>query len=372
MKTKYTCLLLIILVFVTSCNSAFQTNPRVDKLFAVWDHNDTPGCAVGVIQNGQWVYKHAYGMADLDAKTPLTTHNTFYIGSMAKQFTAMSILLLAEQGKISLNDDIRKYLPEMPDYGTPITVQDLIHHTSGIKDYLVQQLLSLVDEGLNPYDQLASFNGANSLEWIAKQKELDFSPGDKYAYSNSDYFLLGIIIERVSGSSLRQFAEESIFKPLGMSHTQFRDNISISISDLAVGNIFNADGSRLSTRQIAKDYHLVGDGGLYTTLEDLFKWDQNFYHNQLGKGDSHLIEQMYSVQKLNDGNPNDYAFGLVVTTYHNTVEIEHGGGFIGYSSDMARFPEKKLTVIELCNIFRYETSEAQDRTPLVADLFLTK
>jgi CubicO group peptidase (beta-lactamase class C family) len=327
---------------------------------------------VGVIQNGQWTYQHAYGMADLEAKTPITTHTTFYIGSMAKQFTAMSILLLAEQGKLSLTDDIRKYLPEMPDYGTPITVQNLIHHTSGIKDYLVLPLLNFVNQGLNPYDQLVSFNEDDSLEWIANQKELDFPAGDKYAYSNSNYFLLGIIIRRVSGRSLRQFTEEGIFQPLGMTHTQFRDDVNISIPDLAVGNIFNADGSRLPTRQIAQDYHLVGDGGLYTTLDDLFKWDQNFYHNQLGKSDPHLIQQMYSVQKLNDGNPNDYAFGLVVTAYHGTTEIEHGGGFIGYSSDMARFPEKNLTVIELCNRFRYESSEAQDRTPQVADLFLGK
>ncbi len=372
MKSKITRLFLAILYFIAGCQSAPQSNPQVDKIFAIWDHEDTPGCAVGIIQNGQWAYQHAYGMADLETKTPITTHTIFYIGSMAKQFTAMSILLLAEQGKLSLTDDIRKYLPEMPDYGTPITVQNLIHHTSGIKDYLVLQLLNFVDQGLNPYDQLISFNEDNSLEWIANQKGLDFPPGDQYTYSNSNYFLLGIIVRRVSGRSLRQFAEEAIFNPLGMTHTQFRDDVNISIPDLAVGNIFNPDGSRLPARQIALDYHLVGDGGLYTTLDDLFKWDQNFYHNRLGKRDPHLIEQMYSVQKLNDGNPNDYAFGLVVTTYHSTTEIEHGGGFIGYSSDMARFPEKNLTVIELCNRFKYNSSEAQDLTPQVADVFLGK
>lgn len=375
MSTKCLIFCLAILLIFTGCQPMAQgrpleENPQVDQIFAAYDKGDSPGCAVGVIQNGEWVYQHAFGMADIEAKKPMTTKNSFYIGSNGKQFTAMSILLLAEQGKLSINDDIHKYLPEMPDYGYHITVENLVHHTSGIKDYLILWLQEFAGQGLDGYDHIASIHEGNSLELIASQKALDFAPGDQYTYSNSNYFLLGVIVERVSGKSLRQFAAENIFKPLGMTHTQYKDNIPITIPDLAIGNMFAPDGSRWSTRQISQNYHLVGDGGLYTTLDDLFKWDQNFYHNRLGKKDPHLIDRMYSTQMLNNGKQGDYGFGLGIYDYHGMLEIEHGGGFIGYRSDIARFPEQKLTVIELCNFSSNKNSEVQDLTPRVADIFL--
>jgi CubicO group peptidase (beta-lactamase class C family) len=375
MSTKSLISCLAILLILTSCQPIPQArpleeNPQVDQIFAAYDKEDSPGCAVGVIQNGQWVYQHAFGMADIEANKPMTTKNALYIGSNGKQFTAMSILLLLEQGKLSIDDDIHTYLPELPDYGYRITVENLVHHTSGIKDYLVLWLKEFAAQGLNGYEHIASIHEGNSLELIASQKELDFAPGDQYAYSNSNYFLLGVIVERVSGMSLRQFAAENIFKPLGMTHTQYKDDINITIPDLAVGNMFDDYGSRMSTRQVSQDYHLVGDGGLYTTLDDLFNWDQNFYHNRLGKKDPHLIDRMYSTQMLNDGKQGDYGFGLGIYAYHDMLEIEHGGGFIGYRSDIARFPEQKLTVIELCNFSSNKTSEVMDLTPQVVDIFL--
>ena len=199
----------------TACTSTPQSNPEVDRIFAAWNHDNTPGCAVGVIQNGQWAYKHAYGMADLEAKTPISTQNAFYVGSIAKQFTAMSILLLAEQGKLSLTDDIHKYLPELPDYGTALTIQNLIHHTSGIREYYDLWNQKAINEwDGNLVEHAAEINAANSLTLLASQKTLDFTPGDQYAYVNSNYFLLGVIVQRVSGKSLLQFADETIFKPL--------------------------------------------------------------------------------------------------------------------------------------------------------------
>jgi len=372
MLKKFASLCLIaILVMGTACTSTPQTNSEVDKIFAAWDHDNTPGCAVGVIQNGQWAYQHAYGMADLEAKTPITTENTFYIGSMAKQFTAMSILLLAEQGKLSLLDDIHKYLPELPDYGTPITIQNLIHHTSGIREYMDLWEQKAINEwDGNPLEHAAEINAANTLTLLASQKTLNFSPGEQYAYSNTNYFLLGVIVQRVSGMSLRQFADESIFKPLGMTYTQYRDDVNITIPNLAVGYVINPDGSREPQQLRYQLYTLVGEGGLYSTLNDLLKWDQNFYHNQLGKQDPHLIDQMLATHALNNGEPVNYAFGLVVTEYRGITEIEHGGGWFGYRSDMARFPEKQLTVIELCNFTTDADSEVQDLTSRVADLFL--
>ena len=373
MTTKITCLFLAILFLITGCHSSPQANPQVDSIFAAWDHDNTPGCAMGVIQNGQWAYQHAYGMADLEAKTPITTQNAFYIGSMAKQFTAMSILLLAEQGKLALSEDIRKYLPELPDYGTPISVENLIHHTSGLPEYydLWDQKIKDDWDG-DPISHAAEVNAANSLKLIASQKTLNFSPGDKYVYTNTNYFLLGEIVERLSGKSLRQFADEAIFKPLGMTYTQYRDEAKITIPNLAVGYVLNPDGSRDPQRLRYQLYTLVGEGGLYTTLDDLFKWDQNFYHNQLGKKDPYLIDQMLAIQPLNSGELNNYAFGLVIMKYRGMTQIEHGGGWFGYSSDIARFPEKKLTVIELCNLSSDKNSEAQELTPQVAELFLNK
>lgn len=372
METKISFLFVAILFFITSCHSSTEANQQVDKVFAAWDQDNTPGCVVGVIQSGQWAYQHAYGMADLDSNMPITTQNTFYIGSLAKQFTAMSILLLVEQDKLSLTDDIRKYLPEMPDYGTLITIQNLLHHTSGIPDYLNKWEQKYVSQGTTGYDHVREVNESNSLELIASQKDLDFSPGEHYSYSNSNYFLLAVIVKRVSGKSLRQFAAESIFKPLGMTHTQYRDAVNISIPELAVGYIVNADGTYSSTQHFYQDYHLIGDGGLYTTLEDLFKWDQNFYHNQLGNKDPHLIDQALTTQPLNNGEPNSYAFGLVKSEYQGETEFEHGGGFFGYRSDMARFPQSELTVIELCNFASEKSSEVQDLTLQVAGFYLNK
>ena len=372
MLNKAFSLCLAAILFVgTACTSTPQANPEVDKIFAVWDHDNTPGCAVGVIQNGQWVYQQAYGMADLEAKTPITIENTFYIGSMAKQFTAMSILLLAEQGKLSLTDDIHKYLPELPDYGTPLTVENLLHHTSGLQEYYDLWGQKIQNEwGEDAASHAAEINAANSLKLLTTQKTLNFSPGDQYVYTNTNYFLLGEIVQRVSGKSLRQFADDMIFKPLGMTHTQYRDDTKITIPNLAVGYVLNPDGSREPQELRYQLYTLVGEGGLYSTLDDLFKWDQNFSHNQLGKKDPHLIDQMLATQPLNNGEPNNYAFGLVVMEYRGMTEIEHGGGWFGYLSDMARFPEKQLTVIELCNFTSDNDSEVQDLTPQVVDLFI--
>ncbi len=370
MKTKITRFFLIILFFLAGCSPPPQTNPVnvVDQIFAPWDHDNTPGCVMGVIQNGRWAYQHAYGMADLEAKTPITTQNAFYIGSMAKQFTAMSILLLAEQGKLSLTDDIRKYLPEMPDYGTPITIQNLVHHTSGIKDLYELISQKYAGQTVNETELAASFQDNDVLELIAGQKTLDFAPGDQYTYSNSNYILLGMIVKRVSGKSLRQFADENIFKPLGMTHTQFKDDAKIVIPNLALGYRLNPDGRWESRQDIMQAWHFYGDGGLYTTLDDLFKWDQNFYQIRLGEKSPRLIDQMLSTQPLINGGSNNYAFGQVITEYRGLTEIEHGGGCQGYSSDMARFPEKNLTVIELCN-FSYDQNKPQELTPQVAELF---
>src|SRR2546426_157567 len=189
---------------------------QVDKLFARWDKPDSPGCALAIIKNGQVIYKRGYGMADLERAVPITTTSVFDVGSISKQFTAMSIALLMKQGKLSLDDDIRKYIPEIPNYGVRITIRNLIYHTSGIRDYVpLMALAEMPSENHYTYQQLISL--------LAGQKELNFKPGEEHFYSNSGYLLLGQVVRQASGKSLREFAEENIFKPLGMNNTRFLD-----------------------------------------------------------------------------------------------------------------------------------------------------
>ncbi|UCH98781.1 MAG: serine hydrolase, partial [Candidatus Aminicenantes bacterium] len=192
---------------------------QVDKLFAQWDKKDSPGCALAIIKDGKIIYKRGYGMADLERDVPITSKSVFDIASTSKQFVAMSIVLLAEEGKLSLDDDIRQHIPGMPDYGNKITIRHLVHHTSGIRDYCDLMYLA----GM-PFEN--DYPEAQIIELIARQKELNFKPGDKHLYSNTGYFLLGEIVKRVSGKSLNEFTKEKIFKPLGMKITHFYDDFT--------------------------------------------------------------------------------------------------------------------------------------------------
>ena len=254
---------------------------RVDKLFAQWDKPGSPGCALGVVKDGEFIYRRGYGMANLDLDIPISSKTDFYICSTSKQFTAMSIALLVRDGKIALDDDIRKYLPEIPQYQSPITINDLIHHTSGLRDYL--DLIELSGRSI-----LDVSSDENFLKAIARQKKLNFKPGDEFSYSNSNYFLLSEIVKRVSGKSLRAFADERIFKPLGTANTFFHDNRGEIIKNRAFGYSPQKDGS---FSVILTNFEGVGDGGLYTSVDDLLLWDRNFYDNKLGGG-ADLIDQV--------------------------------------------------------------------------------
>src|SRR5438132_6522627 len=281
--------------------SDLAANEKVDRLFARWAKPDSPGCAVAIIKDGQIIYKHGYGVADLEHNVPITSTTVFDIGSISKQFTAMSIGLLAKQGKLSLDDDIRKYIPEIPNYGTPITIRHLIYHTSGIRDYLpLMALAGMPSENYYAYKQM--------LDLLARQKQLNFKPGDEHLYSNSGYLLLAQIVKKASGKSLREFADDNIFKPLGMNKTGFVDDHTLIVMNRATGFTPKEDGSGYQ-RNISF-FDLVGDGGLMTTVEDLFLWDENFYENKVGGGGRELINQVLTPGKLNNGKTLDYAYGL--------------------------------------------------------------
>lgn len=348
----------VFLLLFLGCSASLRES-QVDELFFKWNKLDSPGCSLGIVDHGQLIYHQNYGMAQPASNFPINDSTVFYIGSMSKQFTAMCILLLKEQLKLSLNDEIQKYIPEFPDYGHQIKIQNLIHHTSGIQDYLLLWM-----KAGKSYADLNTIDESNSLNLLVNQTSLNFIPGERYEYSNSNYFLLGIIVRRVSGKSLREYANQNIFQPLGMNHTQYRDNIKIEIKNLATGHLLNSNGK---LEPIVTAYHLVGDGGVYTTINDLVSWDQNFYHNMLGEKNRNFAKEFYEKGKLNNGESIDYAFGVVNTQIDGMKAIEHGGQFIGYKSDMLRFPEKQFTVIILGNS---EAIDAQQLAIQVAEKYL--
>jgi CubicO group peptidase (beta-lactamase class C family) len=331
-------------------------NAKVDAIFAAYDKPHSPGCELGVIRNGQLIYTRGYGLANLEYDIPISSHTVFYVGSVSKQFTAMNILLLAQQGKLSLDDPVRKYIPELPEYSHPIAVAELIHHTSGLRDYYGLMSLAGIDtDGVLTEDQ--------ALWFITHQKHLNFDPGDEYLYSNSGYFLEGIIVKRVTGKSLAEFARENIFEPLGMNNTHYHNDHTMIVPQRASGYAPKSGGNgfRLSTSYS----ELIGAGGVMTTIEDLLLWDQNFYSGKVGGVD--LLRQMTKTATLNSGEKLTYASGLEVDSYRGLPRVSHGGAFAGYRAELMRFPEQHFSVGCLCNLATTNPTQLATR---VADAYL--
>lgn len=310
---------------------------KVNQLFAQWDKPDMPGCALAVIKNGQIVYQRGYGTANLELSVPITTATVFNVGSIAKQFTAMSILILARQGKLSLDDDLRKYVSEVPDFGTPITLRQLIQHTSGLRDHWEMLEMS----GWRNDDVHTE---KDVLEMVSRQRTLNFKPGDEYSYSNTGYVLLAVVVKRVSGQSLIEFTEANIFQPLGMTNTRFYDDHRSIIKGLANGYLPKEGGGFLKGMP-ADD--LLGANNLFTTIADLARWDENFYGHKVGG--NKLVEQMLMPATLNNGEKLEYAFGLFVSPYKGLRAVHHTGARLGYRAELMRFPEQRFSVACLCN-----------------------
>ncbi|MDT8321391.1 MAG: serine hydrolase domain-containing protein [Xanthomonadales bacterium] len=311
----------------------------VDTLFADYDTPASPGCALGVIRDGQFVYRRGYGMANLEHDIPLSSRSVFRIGSTSKQFTAAAVALLAEEGELSLDDSLRRHFPEFPDWADEIIIRQLIHHSSGLRDYLT--LAELAGRG----GDADSYSDEWVLELLSRQQALNFPPGSSYLYSNSGYLLLAHLVQRVSGKSLREYSAGRIFGPLGMGDSHFHDDHTHIVPHRAAGYAPTHDGFRISMTTL----DMVGDGGVYTTVDDLLAWDRNFYDNRLGRGGAELIRQLTTPGKLNSGEPLDYAFGLRVRDYRGLPTVSHGGAFVGFRAEMLRFPEQAFSVVALCN-----------------------
>ena len=312
----------------------------VDRVFDMYRGTEGPGCAVGVARNGQVVHLRGYGLANLETRTPISASSIFHVASVSKQFTAMAILLLERDGGLSLDDDIRKYVPEIPDYGTTITIRHLLTHTSGLRDQW--DLLSMA-RGRFEEDRVTE---ADVMGIVPRQKALNFQPGAEYLYSNTGFTLAGVIVKRVSGRSLREFAQERIFLPLGMMDTHFHDDYTMVVPGRAWAYApRNGSGG---FRNSIPNYDTYGATSLFTTVGDLLKWQANF--DSMKVGDASIFTAMTTRGRLVNGDSIAYGLGVGIDSYRGAALVEHGGADAGYRSHLIKFPSLKLDVAIACNV----------------------
>lgn len=317
---------------------ASASNAAVDRVFAAFSDTLGPGCSVGVSRNGAVLYEHGYGMANLETGTRNSPASIFHVASVSKQFTAAAIMLLARDGKLSIDDNIRKYVPEIPDYGTPITIRHLLTHTSGLRDQW--DLISMA-RGRFEENRITE---ADVMDLLTRQTALNFTPGAEFLYSNSGYTVLAVIVKRVSGASLRDFADARIFKPLGMTKTHFHDDFTMIVPGRTSAY---ARTPQSSWRVSIPNFDVPGATSLFTTVGDLLTWEANFDAPRVG--DAAMFAQMQTMTPLTSGDTSDYGFGLTMTTYHGYRVVEHTGADAGYRSYAGRFPDQRLAIAIACN-----------------------
>lgn len=326
--------LLLLLAFVKPIQA--QHYKAVDSIFSEWDNTDTPGAALGIIKDGNLIYFKGYGLANLEYDIPITDSTIFRIGSTSKQFTAACIILLAKQKKLSLEDKLISYFPEFPEYAEKITIRDLLNHTSGIRDYLTISYL----KGLESEDY---YRDKNIMDWLINQNELNFEPGQEYKYSNSGYWLLGKIVEKVSGKNMADFAQEEIFIPLGMYNTHFHNDHNKIVKNRASGYDQTDDGFKISMTTL----DMIGDGGIFTNIKDIKTWDDAYYNSEVLNKE--FWDLMTQKGILNNGEVLDYASGLFIGEYKGLKTVRHAGGFVGFKAELLRFPEQKLSIVIFAN-----------------------
>ncbi len=308
---------------------------RLDAILEPYIRPDAPGLSVMVIKDGKAVYKRAGGMADLEARIPITTQTNFRLASISKQFTAMAILILIERGKLSLESKLHDFFPQFPTYGRDITVRQLLNHTAGLPDYADHI----------PAGQTAQLTDRDVLRILESQTECDFPAGSKFAYSNSNYVVLGLIVEQVSDVPLARFSAENIFQPLGMSNTVAHVAGTSTVTNRAYGYT-PAEKTFQRTDQSLTSATL-GDGGIYSSVEDMYRWDQALYTTKPVGAD--LITLAFSPGEHGIGKSSGYGFGWFIEDQHGVRKVWHGGGTVGFRNQIVRFPNQKLTVIVLMN-----------------------
>jgi CubicO group peptidase (beta-lactamase class C family) len=324
-------------------------------LFAQWDRTDSPGAAVVIVKDGAVLYQNGYGYANLDHHIPITPQTLFDVASVAKQFTGLSVAMLVQQGKLSLDDDIRKYQPDVPDFGKPITIRNLLHHTSGLRDWPETLGFSGLDmEGPITLDTI--------LEMVRRQRELDFAPGEEHLYSNTGYNLLAAAVAKVTGQSFRAWTDANLFRPLGMKRTLVCDNSAEVVANCADSY---APGDQRKFHRVNSQLSAQGSSSLFITAEDMGKWLLNFETARVGG--KTVIEMMHEPGKLNGGAKVDYGFGVALGDYHGSPKISHTGGWAAYRSVVLRVPEKRFAVAILSNAGNMDTHGLALK---IADLYL--
>lgn len=336
---------------------------RADSVFRAFDRTDAPGCALGVYRHGTTLYARGYGMASLELGVPITPRTVFDVGSVSKQFTAMSILLLAKDGKLSIDDAVRKYVPELPAYADRVTIRQLLSHTSGLRDHF-----GLLEAAGRSFEGTA--DTVDFLRLITRSAEPNFEPGTRYLYSNSGFVLLSTIVYRVSGKSLATFAAERIFTPLGMTDTRLQDDHSLVIPGRATA--YQPRGAQWAVRMSQFD-GMAGAGGLHTSVEDFQRWIRNY--DDAAVGGRETIAAMLTPTRLrNDsvaftGPEAAYGLGVSVGTHRGLRVNSHSGVWAGYRADFERFPDQDLTVATFCN---FTTAGPDSLARRVAAIYLSK
>src|SRR5687768_14841261 len=314
---------------------------RVDSLFAQWRGPASPGCAVGVSHGGRVVLQRGYGMADVESGTPMTPRTIVHAASLAKSVTAMAVLLLARDGKLELDDDVRRYLPELPDYkaryGKPVTIRHLLNHTSGLRDFFEMLILA---RGRFEEERITD---AEAMAVIGRQLTLNFTPGTQYSYSNTGYFLAARIVERASGERFTAFTTKRIFTPLGLANTRFRDDFTTLVPGRAVGYARRGTEWRISV----PNYDVAGSTNLLTTVGDLLRWAENLAHPVVG--DSTLVRQMLTPAVLAGGDTTQYGLGLSLITDRGLRVAEHEGRDPGFRAYLGGYREPGVAVALWCN-----------------------
>ncbi len=347
--------LLAVLALPAICQVPPDASVQVDRIFEQWDSIDSPGCAVGVAQHGLTIFSRAYGMADLEHDIPNTPATIFEGGSVSKQFTAAAVVLLVLDGKLSLDDDVRKYVPEVPDYGTTITLRHMLTHTSGLRDW--GSVAGISGWGR----QNRTHTHAHVLDIVSRQSALNFPPGHEYSYCNTGFNLLAIIVGRVSGMSFAEFSKQRIFEPLGMQNTQWRDDYTRIVKGRSTA--YSVRGETVSIMRPIENVH--GNGGILTTVGDLLIWNEALANGTLGGPE--FVRMMHEQGHLNDGRQIEYAAGLFVRSFAGVPSVTHTGSTSGYRAFLGRYPEQGLSVAMLCNASNVSTGGTGGR---IARIFL--
>jgi CubicO group peptidase (beta-lactamase class C family) len=346
----------VVLAAATQAGAALAA-PDVDAVFSDWTTR-TPGCAVGVGAGGESVLEKGFGMADLERQVPIRADTIFEAGSVSKQFTAAAVLLLAREGRLSLDDPIHKHVPELAGaFGGPVTIRQALTHTGGLRDWG-----SMAGIGGWPRTTRV-YTHAHVLDILSRQRALNFPPGTRWSYSNSGYNLAAIIVSRVSGVPFAEFTRQRIFQPLGMTSTSWRDDYTRIVPRRALA--YDRVGDEYHADMPFENVH--GNGGLLTTVGDLLKWNENFVHPKVG--DREFVHQQLTPGRFTDGQAHDYGLGLWVGAYRGTSEVRHSGSTAGYRAYLSRFPDHRVTVAVLCNA---ADANAGALTYKVADLVLGK